>query len=85
MDSTRFKISACSRRAPKNPPVFELNNQTIRVYGDVGIISDISTVTGSSDSRIISPGRYWQTEVWRKEGKVWKLVHVHISPVEHGM
>jgi ketosteroid isomerase-like protein len=70
---------------PTNPSTFELSNRTVRIYGDVGIISDISTVTGGSDKRIISPGRYWQTQVWRKEGNAWKLIHVHISPVEHGM
>ena len=70
---------------PRTPTTYEIGNQTIRVYGDVGLVSDVCTVLGGSDSRIISPGRYWQTEVWRKEGSTWKLVHVHISSVEHGM
>ena len=77
----RFATAA----TPRTPTAYEIGDQTIRVYGDVGLVSDTCTILGGSDSRIMSPGRYWQTEVWRKEGSSWKLVHVHISPVEHGM
>jgi len=70
---------------PKIPVTYTLENQTVRIYGNVALVSDTCAVAGGGDSRTISPGRYWQTEVWRLRVGGWKLVHVHISTVEHGM
>jgi ketosteroid isomerase-like protein len=62
---------------------FVVSSQSIKIYGDVTVVSDICSVMG--DDAVITPGRYWQTEVWHKEGANWKIVHMHISMLKHGM
>jgi ketosteroid isomerase-like protein len=69
---------------PANPQLaVSVSNQTINLYGDVAVVSDVcSVMTGDS---VINPGRYWQTEVWHKEGATWKIVYMQISAMQHGM
>jgi ketosteroid isomerase-like protein len=68
-----------------HPHTYTLNNQVVRLFGNVAVISDVCTVAGGGDIPVTTPGTYWQTEVWHHEGGVWKMVHMHISAVAHGM
>src|ERR1700730_13665985 len=63
---------------------FAVSSQSIKVYGDVAVVSDICSFTGSTAGEI-STGRYWQTEVWHREGTQWKIVHMQIAALQHGM
>jgi ketosteroid isomerase-like protein len=65
-----------------SPAKFELSNQKFQIYGNIAIVSDICSIYGGS---ITSPGRYWQTEVWRSDKGKWKIVHLHVSMVAHRM
>ena len=60
---------------------YTLTNQTITVYGNIAVVTDLATVTTSDQSPVTSPGRYWQTEVWRNKAGTWKLIHLHASPI----
>ena len=68
-----------------SPNTYTLADQTVQAYEDVAVLSELCTVSGSSTAPVISPGRFWLTEVWHKETGVWKIVHLHITPFEHGM
>jgi ketosteroid isomerase-like protein len=83
LSSMRMQMSQGA--APGSPPAFVVSNQTIRIYGDVAVVSDICSIEGDANSAAITAGRYWQTEVWKKEGEKWKIVHVHLSMMKHGM
>ena len=58
---------------------FALSDQTIKIDGDVAIVLDICNVSDDGGSSGVTGGRYWQTEVWKKQANQWKLLHVHMS------
>jgi ketosteroid isomerase-like protein len=62
-----------------------VRSQNIREFGSVALISDICTVTEGGDNPITAPGSYWQTQLWQQQQGAWKIVYLHISPLEHGM
>jgi ketosteroid isomerase-like protein len=68
---------------PNSPSAVAVSNQSINVYGDVAVVSDVCSVTGGDS--VIAAGHYLQTEVWHKEGATWKIVHMHITMLVHGM
>ena len=68
-----------------SPNTYSFADQTVQIYGDVAVLSELCTVNGDNAMPIVSPGRYWVTEVWRKEKGIWKIVHLHATPFEHGM
>lgn len=80
-----LRSRASSETLASPPAVFTVTGQSIRVYGNVALVSDKCAVTGGAPRSITSPGTYWQTEVWHNESGKWKIVHIHISLVEHGM
>jgi hypothetical protein len=63
---------------------YEISSQSIRFYDEVAVILDVCSFTGSALGDI-STGRYWQTEVWHREGGQWRIVHMQIGMLEHGM
>lgn len=70
---------------PASPVVFDVSNSKVELYGDVAVLTDLITIQDSDSNSGITGGRYWQTEVWKGKGKDWKIVHMHISPLRHGM
>lgn len=68
--------------ASNQPPAsYALTNQKIIIYGDIAVVMDIASVTTSEPRPVTTPGRYWQTEIWRNEAGNWKLIHAHVSPI----
>ncbi len=74
-----------SSAPPAVPAPFALTRQLIRIYGDFAEVVDVCTVNQNVGQPVTSPGTYWQSEVWHKQGGTWKISLMHISPLEHGM
>ena len=79
------KQSLAHGTPPVSPVVFDISNQKIDIFGKLALLSDLVSVQNTDANAGITGGRYWQTEVWRREGGNWRIVHMHISPVRHGM
>jgi ketosteroid isomerase-like protein len=78
------KRVALSRSKP-TPGGCDLRSRTVRSYGTIALISDICTITETAPNAITAPGSYWQTQLWQSQSGTWKIVYLHISPLEHGM
>ncbi|MBV9248235.1 MAG: nuclear transport factor 2 family protein [Acetobacteraceae bacterium] len=90
MSVDRASQLASLRNPPSRGPLapttsYTIARQQIRVYGDVATIADVCTVGSTGGALITSSGTYWQTEVWHFEAGTWKIAHIHISMVMHGM
>ena len=79
------QLSRAGGASASAPQLYALSDQTIQIYGDAALVTDICLVPDNDASSLTSAGRYWQTEVWHKEGGNWKIVHMHVSPHMHGM
>jgi ketosteroid isomerase-like protein len=79
------KQSLVQGTPPASPVVFDVTNQKIEIYGDTVLLTDLISVQDTDSDAGITGGRYWQTEVWRRVDGNWKIVHMHISILKHGM
>jgi ketosteroid isomerase-like protein len=78
--------SKASITGPATSPVpFAVTGQAIKIYGDTAILSDLCTVGEGGKNPVTSPGTFWQTQVWHNDGGNWKIIHMHISSMQHGM
>lgn len=59
------KISAVKRT---------IENQRIRFYGDVALVTEVDHSSVGADS-----SRYQSSMVWVRSGREWKVVHLHFS------
>jgi ketosteroid isomerase-like protein len=84
LSAMQAHLSQAGGASASAPLLYALSDQTIRIYGDAALVTDTCAVPENA-SQLTSAGRYWQTEVWRKEGGNWKIVHMHVSPHMHGM
>jgi ketosteroid isomerase-like protein len=84
LDMVKRRATLSSPPAPAGEGC-SVRNQNIRLFGTVALISDICTIKQAGDNPVTTPGSYWQTQLWQQVNGAWKIVYLHISPLEHGM
>ncbi len=60
-------------------PRYEVLNPEIQLHGDVGVVT-FNVHEYASDGP--ASGRWNATEVYRRFGEEWRIIHAHWSPIE---
>ena len=79
------KESMAQGTPPASPMVVNVSDQKIKMHGRIAVLSDLVSIEDIDSNTGITPGRYLQTEVWKKEDERWKIVQMHYSVIMHGM